>query len=173
MAIDPTAVQPGANATTPPSATADQLLNLIAPGIQQTIADRAGAVATDVANQLHSQSVAAIADVRSQVEGVAASLAPKVEQAVGDAIPQIKAEVLKDITALSDNVQHDKITQRWVVLSGIQIGGQITFLFVFFYFLGSPEAKGIVGWAGASGLATALLGWASTGFKLPRQPAAS
>lgn len=119
--------------------------------------------AKDLATTLHDQSITAIKEV-------AASVAPKVEQAVSDAIPAIKAEVLASVGAIADNVQHDKITQRWVVLSGIQILGQITFAFVIAYLLGSPEAKGIVGWAGASGVGAALLGWAATGFKVPGKP---
>lgn len=160
------------NAATPaPDAAA--LLNLLAPGAQQLIVDKAGQVASDVANQLHSQSVTAISTVAGRVEEVAASVAPKVEQAVSDAIPQIKASVLADVQAVADNVLHDATTQRHIALLIVAMLGEAAILMLVFYCVPatSPQVKGIIGLASLPAFGSALVAWAATGFKTPLTPA--
>lgn len=155
-----------------PSVSVDQVLKLLGPDIPQIIADKAGAVANDVANQLHSQSTAAIGTVAGRVEEVAASVAPKVEQAVSDAIPAIKAEVLADVQAVSADIQHDAITQRHIALLLVFLLGEAAILLLICYCIPatSPQVKGIIGWASLPAIGSAVVAWAATGFKTPFTP---
>lgn len=171
MSIDPAALAQSQTAS--PSVSVDQVLKLLGPDIPQIITDKASAVANDVANQLHSQSVAAISTVAGRVEEVAASVAPKIEQAVSDALPQIKADVLAGVQAVSSNVQHDQITQRHLALLAVFLLGEAAILMLVFYCVPatSPQVKGIIGLAGVPAIGSALVAWAATGFKTPRTPA--
>lgn len=168
MAVnDPTIVQPATvpNGTSP--ASADALLQLIAPGIQQQITDKAASVANDVASQLHEQSKAAISQVAGRVEEVAATVAPQVQAAIVGAIPGIRDAVLADVNAISHNIQTDSTTQRHMALLVVFMLGEIAAAIVVAYLVGSPQAKGIVGWALAPGALAGVTAWAATGFKRP------
>lgn len=118
----------------------------LAEGTAQIVA-QATAGASDVATNLHSKSIEAIAQVTGRVEEVAASVAHVAAKAVSDAIPQIKDEVLASIHAVSDNVQHDKITQRHLAIEAVGFFGVAALSLLIAYLAGSPQAKGIVAWA--------------------------
>lgn len=166
MSMNPPTTPDTTAPTVPPDAMS-AILQMIAPNISQTISDRATLVANDVAGQLHTESLMKIAEVGTRITGVEAMVAPQIQAAVLSAIPQIKRDVLADVSAISGSIQHDPITQRHMALVVVGVLAATAFAIVVAYLAGSPQAKGIVGWAVAPGALGAILAWATVGFRLP------
>lgn len=179
MSVDVNQVQPGANAATPPPAVPDlagwvatQAQSAIAKTVEDGVAQitaQATQQASDVATALHNESLAKIDEVGNRLTQVASAVAPQVQAALTDAIPQIKASVLADVQAVGQNIQHDATTQRHIALLLVFLLGEAAIALLVFYCIPatSPQVKGIIGWASVPAIGSAFVAWAATGFKTP------